>query len=281
MARESHNSPSPRRRFLWLWVVLGLVGIAAAAALAVRAYVTPERAQAFALHALQTSLHREVRFAKADLTFWPPFSVAVDGLAVSDPAGFRQGTMLTARNVRLHLDGWGLLSRRLSLDGVEVDGPSVRLWRGKDGKANWEGLGDIGDTTKAQAFRAVSIPGIKLHNARLGYFGADGKLAFFLDDLDLDLAKKGSGWSFAMRLARFGNPRPIPNLDKPLLAKGSTGPVRKGEPVTFKLEAESGDLSLSGQGSASPKRVDFVDGTLARRGAPQSIRNLKARYLSD
>src|SRR5262249_2815551 len=77
----------PRPRFLWLWIMLGVAALIGGAALAVRAYVTPERARAFALRALSASLRREVKFARADLTYWPPVSVSVDGLLVSDPQG--------------------------------------------------------------------------------------------------------------------------------------------------------------------------------------------------
>jgi len=271
-----------RARFTWLWIGLAVAAVIAGLALAVRATITPERAHAYALKALNTALRREVRFTRADLTYWPPVSISVDGLQVSDPQGFAQGTMLSAKNVKLKLNVWALFSQRLELSGIAVDRPAVRLWRGRDGHANWEGLAGIGDTTAApQRFREVSIPGIHLGNARLGYYGADGKLAFYFEDLDLDLNRSGKGWNFNLRVAKVGNPGPIPHLDQPILAKGSTGELKPGAPVTFKLSAECGDLSLSGQGSASPKRVDFTHGMVRRKGAPRALEDLRARYLSD
>jgi uncharacterized protein involved in outer membrane biogenesis len=275
---------APRRPpFLWLWILVALVALVVGAVFAVRAYVTPERAHAFAQQALSTSLHREVKFDQADLTFWPPVSVSVTGLAVSDPQGFKQGTMLSARNVRLGLDLWALFSRRLLLNGVVLDHPAVRLWRSADGHANWEGLGGTSDTSKAQQpqLREVSLPGVHIAGARLGYFGPDNKLAFYFEDLDLDLTKAGQGWNWSLRVGKLGNPNPIPNLDQPILAKGSTGEVKPGAPVSFKLSAECGDLSLSGQGVASPTQVDFTNGHVARKGAPASLDDLRARYISD
>src|SRR6185369_12060198 len=205
-----------------LWIGLALAAVIAGAAIAVRVHVTPERARAFATRALSASLRRDVRFASADLTYWPPVSISVDNLAVSDPQGFAQGTMLSARNVKLTLDVWALFSRRLELSGIQVDHPAVRLWRGRDGRANWDGLAGIGDTTATpQRFREVNVPGVRLASARLGYYGADGRLAFYFEDLDVDLTKSGKGWNWNLRVAKVGNPGPIPNLDQPILAKGS------------------------------------------------------------
>lgn len=282
MSATPKTSLRPRPKFAWLWIGLAVAAVIAGAAVAVRLYVTPERARAFATRALSASLRREVRFAKADLTYWPPVSISVDNLAVSDPQGFAQGTMLSARNVMLTLDVWALFSRRLELSGIQVDHPAVRLWRARDGRANWEGLAGIGDTTATpQRFREVNIPGVKLASARLGYYGADGKLAFYFEDLDLNLTKSGKGWSWNLRVAKVGNPGPIPHLDQPILAKGATGAVKPGAPVSFTIDASCGDLSLAGQGIASAKRVDFTHGVIKRKGAPAAIEDLRARYLSD
>src|SRR5262245_53308909 len=201
----------PRAKFAWLLILLGFAVLIGGAALAVRVYVTPERARAFALRALSASLRREVKFAHADLTYWPPVSVSVDGLEVSDPQGFAQGTMFAARNVKLTLDLWALLSHRLELTGIRVDHPAVRLWRNQEGHANWDGIAGIGDTTQAPTrFLEVNIPGVHLGSARLGYYGPDGKLAFYFEDLDLDLKRAGKGWDWNLRVAKVGNPGPIP-----------------------------------------------------------------------
>lgn len=284
MARPALASvPRIRPRWAWAAVLVVVVAAVAVGAAAVRAYITPARAHDYAVRALKTWLRRDVRFAKADLTYWPPVGIQVEGLAVADPKGFQQGTMLTAKRVQLHLAGLELLfSRRLALSGVEIEEPSVRLWRGKDGKANWDGVGGLGDTMQAPSrIREFKIPGVKMTKARLGYFGADSKLAFFFQNLDLDATNRGSSWDWNLRVEHVGNPQPIPYLTAPIVAKGSVGVPKKGVAVPFKIQASSGDLSLSGSGAALGPRFELRNGKLTRKGSPAPVEDIRLLYVSD
>jgi hypothetical protein len=191
--------------------------------------------------------------------------------------------MLTAQRVQLHLAGSELLlSRRLSVSGVEIEEPSVRLWRGKDGKANWDGVGGIGDAAQAPSrIPEFKIPGVKMTGARLGYFGADNRLAFYFQNLDLVATNRGSSWDWNLRVEKVGNPQPIPYLTAPIVAKGSVGVPKKGAAVPFRVEASSGDLALTGTGAALGTRIELKGGKLTRKGSPAPIEDLRLLYVSD
>jgi uncharacterized protein involved in outer membrane biogenesis len=68
-------------------------------------------------------------------SLWPYFEL--DGLRISNPAGFPQGDLITMEHARLSVGLLPLLQRRLAIGEFRVRGFTLDLVRTVDGEANW------------------------------------------------------------------------------------------------------------------------------------------------
>lgn len=130
-----------RRPPSWVWfVAVPLVSFALAwGALVV--LLPPARATQLVREQLARSLAREVRFDRVTLSLWPPVRVSVQRLELAEPGGFDHGAALSTATLDLDLDVLALLSRRVRVRRLVLDGPALHLVLRPDGSSNFDGVG--------------------------------------------------------------------------------------------------------------------------------------------
>ena len=279
----SKGTAAPRRRILlWLWMAGALAGLAALAVVAAFAIVTPERARGFTQQVLSQALSREVRFASARLSLWPPFGVEVRDLAVSDPGGLRQGTLAAARRVRLGLSLWGLFSGRLQLQGVEVESPRVRLWKDARGRGNWEGLGQPPAAARSTGWNPqLVLRDLRLRDGGLISYGPGRRPELALAGLDVALHQRGAAWRWSVKARRIQTYGRAPAAFGPVNVEGSLQPGRAGEATAFRYLGETRDLVFEGRGSFTPGALAIDKARLLFKTRNASVEDLTARVAFD
>jgi hypothetical protein len=129
--------PSTHRgRRILLWVIAAFLVIVAAAFVAVRVLLPPERVRALVQAQLARVIDREVRYSGASVGLWPPVRLSVETPAIGEPEGLARGTILEARAIHLDLDVFALLSRRVLVRRLVLDHPSVHVLMRADGTTN-------------------------------------------------------------------------------------------------------------------------------------------------
>jgi hypothetical protein len=204
----------------------------------------------------------------------------VEGLAISDPRGFAQGTMLSARRVRLGISAWALLSRTLRLESVRVESARLRLWQDARGVGNWEGLGGSAAGPGAPGARLV-LEHLHLHDAALASWGPDGRPQLGLSGIEAGLDARGEKWDWNFKVGRirtFGA-RPA-SLEGPDI-EGSVWPGRAGAPTAFRLVGEGKNIVFEAEGRATAHTLELTKGRVLPWDAPLAIQNLTARVSFD
>lgn len=134
------DSRTPRSlRWLW-WLGVPVVSVLLAWA-ALSVLMPPAQVRAIVSRQLARSLSRDVRFADASLSPWPPVRLRVANLEVAEPGGFANGTAFAAKAVDLDLDILPLLSHRMRVNDLKLHEPVLHLMLRADGTTNFDSLG--------------------------------------------------------------------------------------------------------------------------------------------
>ena len=119
------------------WIGIG-VGVLIVAVILVIAFFPWNWLRGPVSRTLSADLHRQVSIgALHGSVFWHP-RVQVSGLTISNPAWAGGGQMVSIQRLDLQLRFWPLLAGEIVLPKVMLLRPIVRLYRGADGRANWE-----------------------------------------------------------------------------------------------------------------------------------------------
>lgn len=131
---------APRPSVRWWWWLLVPVVLAGVAWAALAVLLPPARVRAIAERELSRRVAREVRFASVRVGLFPPVRVTVRALEVAEPGGFDAGSLFACEAVRLDLDPWALWARRVRVQRLHVDSPTLHVAVRADGSSNLDGL---------------------------------------------------------------------------------------------------------------------------------------------
>ncbi len=108
---------------------------------AVAIFLPPAKLKLMIERRLAAALARDVRFAEATASLWPPVRITVSEFALAEPGGFDQGAMFQSRAIHLDLHALALLGGRLVVRRLVLDGPALHLLLRADGTTNLDGVG--------------------------------------------------------------------------------------------------------------------------------------------
>lgn len=129
----------------WLLVPVVLVGVLWGA---MTLLFPPARVRALVSDALAQGLRRDVRFADAGLSLWPPVRLVVSRPELAEPGGFGEGAAFAADRLALDLEVWPLLSRKVVVKRLSIDAPALHVVLRADGSTNLDSLGAPADPSK-------------------------------------------------------------------------------------------------------------------------------------
>lgn len=71
------------------------------------------------------------------LTLWPRLALEARAVSLGNPPGFTSPALAEIDRLALGVDPWALLSRRLEVDALTLEGVRLHLERRSDGRENW------------------------------------------------------------------------------------------------------------------------------------------------
>ena len=130
------------------------------------------------------------------LSVFPWIALELGPLSLSNAQGFKADSFAKVDAAEIRIKLIPLLSKKLEMDTVILDGLELNLEKNKAGKTNWDDLaGNSKPTEKAStsgskdtgapALAAISIAGIKLTNANIRWSDASTSENYQLKDLNL------------------------------------------------------------------------------------------------
>lgn len=135
------STPRKNSAPFWVWLLATPVVLVLLAWIALAVLFPPARVRELVSAQLRTALWREVRFADAKLTLWPPVRLSVKRPELAEPGGFAEGVAFGAASVDLDLDVWPLLSRRIAVHRLSLQQPALHLVLYANGTTNLDSLG--------------------------------------------------------------------------------------------------------------------------------------------
>jgi AsmA protein len=138
-----------------------------------------------------------------ELRFFPWLALGAQKLSLGNPPGFTGAPLLEVQNARVGVRLLPLLSQRLEVSRVALEGLAVSLVQRADGRANWEGLFDeqAGGEQKGAAVRETSIAGIDVTRSSLVFRNEAEKSTTRLRDLELHAGRLGGADPVPLELA--------------------------------------------------------------------------------
>ncbi len=200
--------------FSFIFVLLG-AGVAAVPFLLDAKFVTEQLQTAVRDATGRTlTLSQSPRF-----TFWPEFSVEVEGASLSNPPGMYTGQLAKMQRLKARVAVMPLLSRKVEIKELTLVRPDLSLIVDGKGNANWTfaaakrsgssaGTG-AGDLDVDQVVDSISIAPLQITGGRIRYLDERTGSVFSAKDVNVTVS--------------------LPDLDSPLTIKGSL--VWKGEKV--------------------------------------------------
>jgi AsmA protein len=160
-----------------LSVVVGaVIAVLALALLAVRLFVDPNDYKPRIAAAVKNATGRELKLEGAiKLSVFPWIALELGPASLGNPPGFSEEPFVSFQHASVRVKLLPLLSKRLEVGRVEVDGLDLKLLKNPQGKGNWEGFGRAEGSAPAPAQPKTGgealqgIEGVKIMNARVTY----------------------------------------------------------------------------------------------------------------
>jgi AsmA protein len=251
-------------------LVGGIVVLLVAGLIAVWLLVNPNDYKGRIAAAVKEATGRElILTGDIKLSVFPWVALELGPASLGNPPGFGTEPFLAFRHAAVRVRLFPLLSKRLEMDRVELDGLDLRLVKNAEGVGNWQNFGKGGKAAAGDGEQSggslgelegiavthgrVSYSGMVLENIELetGAFGGSGVTAV---SLTLD-AKRGVAGESVTLNAKFDLSGDLERKRLKLEAVNFNGLLSQpgdGRPAHWELHAPTIDLDLPAQTAAVP-----------------------------
>ena len=190
------------------WTLIALAGIVAlllVGVLVITQWVDPNVFKPRIVAALSAATGRPVALAgDLELAWYPWLALRTAEGSLGNPPTFDGPPLLRWREARLGARLWPLLHGELVLDRVRLDGLDLNLRRDATGRGNWDGLAEAVGGSGEPGARRLTLAGLDLRGARIGYVGDVDGTRLRLEDLDLTTGPWTAGQTAPVEIeARF------------------------------------------------------------------------------
>lgn len=177
-----NNLPSNARRRLpgWARVLLVVVLLLVVVGLALPYFLDVDRYRSFIAATIEQQTGRKATIGTIHARFLPTVGFTVDGVKLSNPAGFPQGDVISVETLKGNL-AWGPLFRRqVQITSIELVKPKLTLLSDAGGRTNYDfsSHGGAGGRTSSRApvtdtgsssFSLEEIEKISLKDAEIAF----------------------------------------------------------------------------------------------------------------
>ena len=226
----------------------GIILLIVVGLLAVWALVNPNDYKGRIAAAVKESTGREL-VLKGDikLSVFPWVALELGPASLGNPPGFGAEPFLAFNHAAVRISLWRLLSKRMEIQRVEIDGLDLVLLRDARGTGNWENFGqkprrtaDPSEQTEVGGW-APELAGIRVTNGRVSYQG------MVIEKLDFESGAFGGRGVTPVRIGFDAN-RGVPEESLTLSAKFNFSADDQYRELRFEGVNMSGLLGRPGDG---------------------------------
>lgn len=147
---------------------------------------------------LSASLNREVRLEKLSASL---LGIKINGFALSEAGGFKEGTFVGVERLRLRVSWWHLLHKHVKVRSLAVNGVYVQLIKNADGRFNFDSLSssDSQDASSSGLPVRVTADRVDLRNVNFAYL-QEPELSFIVHNASFSAHGVGLDRLFEARL---------------------------------------------------------------------------------
>jgi uncharacterized protein involved in outer membrane biogenesis len=128
----------PKARKIALWSIAAVTAVLVLSALALYALTDSDHLKQLVREHVRKTWSRELAIGALSLSFTPMPELHATDLSVANPAWAHDKIFLEAKEITIRVEFLPLLTRRLVVDSLSVDGFKVYLQHAADGRRNWE-----------------------------------------------------------------------------------------------------------------------------------------------
>lgn len=219
---------------------------------------------------LTTALGRPVKLGNLKLSIWSGTIEATDISIAEDPA-FGKSAFLSSKSLAIDVEVKPLvLSRRVNVTGIEIDGPQIMLLQSPAGAWNFSSLGNDAELNPQQGQASqtpdLHIKLLKITNGRISLLQAGDARPKVLDKVALEVNDfaPAAAFPFTLRATVQGG--------GDLELTGKAGPIHATQTseTPFEAKLSLAKLNLVGSGfvreSTGFSGLLSIDGTVASNG---------------
>jgi len=172
----------------------GLVALVLLLMIAVWAFVDPNDYKDRIAAGVKSATGRELTLTgDIELDLFPWVALTLGPASLGNPAGFGDEPFATVQRASARVKLLPLLSKRLEVGRVEIEGLDLRLKQNAEGKGNWE-FGDDADAPDADdASQPLDLAGVRVADSRISF---DELVA---TDVDIDVGHVAPGVAIPMK----------------------------------------------------------------------------------
>lgn len=199
-----------KSRKIALWSIAAVASVLVLSALVLRTLTDSDHVKQIARDHVRKSWARELTVGKLSLSFTPMPEYHATDVAVSNPAWAHDKTFLEAKELNARIAILPLLTGRIVVDRLSVDGFKIRLQQAPDGRKSWEtpapSASSPADTAVYPSLAGVSLNALTMNKGMVSFRNRrDEETIWQADSARLDAH---AGWrdvTLDFRLSREGH----------------------------------------------------------------------------
>ena len=224
-----------------LGLILLLVG---GGFVAVQFFLRPEFIGQQIQQAVQSTTGRQLQLNQTPgISYWPKLSIELRDASLSNPSQFEAGTFIKMDAMRVAVDPVALLSRKLQIEEISLEGPDIALLVNEAGQANWSfetapngaADGNASGESLSNPISDISLAPIKISNGTITYLDQRAGSEFNSKNVNITISLPDLSSPLKVDGSLNWNERPIAlklSLDDPrgiaTTGSGATAVIRSG-----------------------------------------------------
>jgi AsmA protein len=198
-------------------VAAALTAVVIVLLLAIKLFVNPNDYRGRIEQAVQHSTGRALQLSgDLKLSVFPWLALELGKASLGNPPGFDGEAFATLRHVAFRVRLLPLLSKRLEMGRIEIDGLDLRLQKNAAGKGNWEGFGkadaDAPKHAPSAAPKEADASGAGMLQQVGGVIVRDGRFSYqgmLVDQIELTTGNFASHTSMPVSLTAMLHPKDV------------------------------------------------------------------------
>jgi AsmA protein len=226
-----------KKAIKWVLIfVCGLVALVIVALLVIPMFVDVQKYKPEIEKQVATATGRPFMIGgELRLSLFPWAGLAFSDLHLGNPQGFKEKDLLSVKSFDVQVKLLPLISKDIQVKRFVIEGPRIVLLKGKDGRANWEGIGKPSAKPPAKPSeekktQKAPAEGLPIKSLAVGEFAIRNGSLLYMDEVK---GEKREIKDLTLELKDVSMDRPIQVLlsasmdGKALSMEGKVGPVGK------------------------------------------------------